>query len=295
MTAKRTGPSSTFESESGDEPERTGRQRKIFAEASGPKSHAQRSGFSFPTLFGSLASYAGFMALVLAQLGYTMVLATESTFGIARDSLLEDWAHTVRLGAPFLLTIVSGALENLLNLQFYRKVLQVHGWMFVALLVLVLVWLRYRAPARRTFLSVEARRMWFGAGIVSLGTIGVIPTVCAVAVILGLPTVGIPMFGRAAAKEILHDYVIKPDHCLPVQNLAERRLAYDAVMSGSELKGSAAVCVAVRKAGKETLFGRVVLSGSKYIVLFDPNTGVTRKVDTEGAVIEAVTELGGTH
>ena len=104
MTAKVTDPSTEVASELDDSPYAAPERTGVMPKVTPATPVTTNNPVSVVTLVLSvIASYAAFITLVLAQLGYTMVLGVESSFGISRDSLLDDWTHLVGLGAPLLM------------------------------------------------------------------------------------------------------------------------------------------------------------------------------------------------
>lgn len=263
--------------------------------ATGAAPAASKSALSLPPLFKWAVSYTAIAALILVQLGYTMALAVEVEFGIARDQLLEDRSHLVSLGAPLLLKFVGSLCEALMTPGLLTKAVLPMLLPFALFSVGFFAMTQFQQKLRLTFQNWRKQlsertivRLW-GVGTLGVGLLLGAPILMFVLTIVTLPAVVMPAFGLEGARAYIAEAVIAPAHCMPVRNAADRRLAMASSLPRE--KGSSAICAAVIKDGNRVDAGRVVLAGPDYVVLFDSKTGITRKVPTSGATVQAIDDV----
>jgi hypothetical protein len=94
----------------------------------------------------------------------------------------------------------------------------------------------------------------------------------------------------SAGTSYINEWVLKPEKCLWHTNRDER-LRYLQERQHVGKPTPVAICVAVIKDGKTIARGRVVFMTSKAVVLFDPNTGTTRKVPVADSIVETLPSL----
>lgn len=99
----------------------------------------------------------------------------------------------------------------------------------------------------------------------------------------------IPMLGIEVGRTYLHTYVIAPEACIPVRNSAihmEREAMREKGAKPQSRPGT--TCVRVVSNDGAIFAGRVALSTSSAILLYDPATGIARHIPTGDAIIESI-------
>jgi hypothetical protein len=107
-----------------------------------------------------------------------------------------------------------------------------------------------------------------------------------VVLILGILMLSVvPLIGYGAGKKYITDYVVMPSACsLPAARV-------DRLSSVSRIEQSHASCVAICKDGELAAQGRVILSTSSAVLLYDPDSGDAVRVPADGAVVKSIAYL----
>lgn len=260
----------------------------------------------------AVVAFASVSSIVLALLGYGVALSMGSRFAMP---------HTFTFNSPLdLFTLGSWAIAQFLagsaswsNWEFYRSIFlgsarAIWPATIVSVVGFVLVWM-WLSVSRR--LSVEARRRkvlafalrlkrklrqkpWLlsGAGWL-ISTIAVsfaIPftafAIAASTVVFCTMLAVLPAMGMTAGKAYIDEWVVGPVGCSQTRTRAERLIA-----AVSENERSVASCLAVTRSDGTVVKGRMVLSTSTSIVLFDPLTGSVQRLGIEGSKVTVVDTL----
>jgi hypothetical protein len=246
----------------------------------------------------AITSFAGLAALILAELGYSMIVAIETTYGQPRDSLIEGWSHLVSLGTLLFVKLTIGGLDALAKVEFWSLIMSIYTPPFFGLLLLYgsITWWRGRigrfpVPARPLPLTNMSnyRQHFRVLSLSSLALFGGVPAFILIAAMFGLSVVYLPVQTQPVARAILQEAILKPDYCFLIRNLQDRRMSLIASMQRPS--GTAAQCVAVVKDGHQIADGRLIMSASHFVLLFHPETGRVQRVPTDGAIVEVVDGL----
>lgn len=268
---------------------------------------------SFWSRFAStLAPFAAFLALAtiaLSLLGYGVALAVENSFDIPHAQIFSSTTD--------LLSLSTWAVVEVFPIDFLAILKSIHHqvWPYALLVSLacIAIWimaikridpkkivarhtqkLRQRSPKEKERFFIQLTPLAGLAGFVWM--YGFYLLVAAIAVVLVIAVVSIPAIGLSAGEKFLHKSVIEPEQCVPLRDLATRRKAYE-VEEKRKASGQpkhmvlGANCVQIVRDGKIVTAGRVAISTTEYLVLFDPATGKVQRVPTKDAIVEPIGNL----
>ncbi|MEF7613548.1 hypothetical protein V4F39_06450 [Aquincola sp. MAHUQ-54] len=243
-----------------------------------------------------------------ALLGYGVALAAETMFSLPAGSAFDS--------AFDLLTLATIAVHQIFermgpSLVEPRLLLRLYAEQWHLMAIMAVAWIAgtlfFRKASSKP--STKSRRVgwrkppseatglgWHGHAVMLLATVSapLVVILAAIVVVLGLVTVAmLPMIGHAAGKSFFHEWVVAPEKCQPLrtrqQRLAPRRQPAATAMAAPTVR-----CVRVVKEQHEIARGRVILSTTQALMLFDPATGNARRVTLGDATIEALSDLGST-
>ncbi|MDQ5905141.1 MAG: hypothetical protein QG592_924 [Pseudomonadota bacterium] len=252
-------------------------------------------GFGFWITVSAAAISVGTVILML--LGYGVSLAVEGKFGIPHATVFESGFELLDLASIVFFQLIPAMGKLLGTWQTYRDA-YAHLTPFLALM-----WVAWAAVAlwgwrRRIYLKshddertkpteAERRRSYVLKNAAMLGFIGFAPLFSLFGVfiiqVVMVTLFMIPYVGYAAGNTYIDEQILKPDICMPLIDLKQRR---DARKSSSPASQPVAQCVAVKKGGA-IVDGRVVFATSKAIVLYRPD-GSVQRVPLQDSVIEVV-------
>lgn len=236
-------------------------------------------------------------------LGYGVSLAVEGKFGIPHATVFESGFELMDLASIVFFQLIPAMWKLLTAWQTYYDV---YAQLMPLLLVIGCAWaaLAFVGWRRRIYLEshddqrakateLERRRSYVVKNSAMLLFIGISPLFSFFGVfILQVVMVALLMIsyvGYVAGNVYIDEQILKPDICMPLIDLKQRRAGSknsDAVSTSSQ---TAAQCVSVRN-GDVISEGRVVFATSKAIVLYRPD-GSVRRVPLQDSVIEVVSSL----
>jgi hypothetical protein len=288
-----------------------------FSVSSG-RSKSKKNSKSWGFLAGTVTALS-FLGTVAALLGYGASLVLNTKFGMPHEPLFSSSFELIEL----IVAVLPQVFIGFAKLDFWRQLYLPMLWDFwppmmgltFGWTVFAILWLNRaritklkhsgklpRLSAVAINLETETWRGWAWKGalygmLLWVGTpLVLLFGIMSVITVIFMLTM-IPLLGMASANVYLEEYVVKPSDCAPLWS-RETRLANAAAASkqGAEQKvrtnpKASAQCVAVQLPRSDAVTGRVVLSTSSAIYLFDPATGVTRRLPVKDAVITAVDKV----
>jgi hypothetical protein len=234
------------------------------------------------------------VSLFLTLLGYGVSLAVETRFGMPHQTVYSSVLDLVGLSVYAVLSLVLrlGEVSWLpLFEQAWLPALLAATGMF--LLVCCMVFLRVRQARSRA----GTNRFWryfgtptehdstgqlLGKGAIGSGMFGglvfITPFLIAGALLVSMVLISVvPMFGMQLGEHYFRKFVVTPTTCEPVTSQAMRLKAWSTPQK-EKAAAATANCVALYKDETQVASGRVVVSTSSAIVLFDPTSGAVRRV-----------------
>ena len=287
------------------------------------KRHAGKSDAGFPWKT-AIASAVSAIALILILLGFGVSMGVETRFALPHSTMYESVLDLTDLSSVAVAGLLSDGLPKLLTWEAFFKFYD-QRWPLIALamgawlLLTMILYLIERHPQKKPRIHVirhrpspaatKRKRGWLGFLLLGLiwPVMPLFSFVMAAVVICSLSLIGIvPVLGMTAAELHIDTWVIQPKRCFPSMNRVDR-LAYMALKEKSEKakaveseqrdmknsRESVATCVVVMKDGKPLGMGRVVVSSSKSIVLYNPISGFADRIPVNDAVVRAVSSLEG--
>lgn len=263
--------------------------------------------------FGMAVSVGG---LCLAMLGYGYALAVETLFGV-QESLFADGAlDYVRLSSHVIAYAITRIASDLSSATFYVQICAEFGphlagatllWA-VALLVLrnegLRRWLQ-TAPgaAEGAMLSspvLQKTGRWLSLRswplMLLVGMWAAIPVlawllILAAGVLIVLVSF-VPLVGYTLGVLSLQTLVVEPVVCVGPRTRDQRLVPRLEPSSRTGVNNHGAACVAILEQGaKVAVHGRLVVATAKWAVLFDPVSGLVRRVPVQNAEITPVASL----
>lgn len=248
------------------------------------------------------------ISLILTLLGFGVALAIETDFGIPHETVYSSVFDLIGLSVYALLSLVMGLGKitwGPLLEQAWPPALLVAAGMFACVGCLVYL----KAQSSRIQTMRRRLRPYFGqptpndsttdllrkgAGVSGLfgGMVLITPflLICALMIITVLISI-VPMFGMQAGKSYFQKYVVTPTVCTPVKSRSARMQDW----SKPEKKGastvSSATCIALLKDENQVAIGRVVVSTTEAIVLFEPVSGAVRRIPTNELTVLPVNDI----
>jgi hypothetical protein len=256
----------------------------------------------FSVLLGLLTVLSTHMAL----LGYGVALAIESLFGLPRTTVFSSAFELIELAnVSFLHLIVSWQKQGWSQLfsalgNVFITVL-IPSFLVVMLMLLLLFWVRtlqrkgrLKGIWRYGNTPPEAipvkHKLYAITGVTSAGVFVFVPAMLALSVLLIILCTKllafIPIASMQAGKSYLTAYVVNPKQCVTAKTRAER------LAPSSSTEEAAVECVRVVRGNEVVGHGRVVLSTSSAIVLWQSHTGIVRRIPLADAMVELAPEPG---
>lgn len=256
-------------------------------------------------------------AIALSLLGTGVAMAIESVLGIPHNTVLNSPFDALELST----TAVARGLSHL-DFVFNRDIyidtmlasLPIFGVLVVGCTLLAIL---YGFLYRRRF--TRGKSDWLAKLLrkpnpttdsigltlqrgALIGAFGVVLLQAGIFIVLILMIIAasilavIPLVGFEAGRAYLYEYAISTEHCIPILDRPKRIARWkedQEIRERGERRNSVpgATCVAIKRQGSETLYGRVALSTSAAIVLYDPVSGTASRVPITDAIIESVNAL----
>jgi len=251
------------------------------------------------TLTASLAAMvalASVVAIVLSLLGYGFALAVESELNIPHAQLLGTSSDLLSLSTYAIMEALTTPFWDIWRAQ-QRQMLgaaivtSIASMVVGAFIARKDIWpgLKWQRKKRRT---PEQRRRFLIRLIPAFGVFSGLTlyalyalTIAAVYVVIALLATT-PAIGFASGQRFVEKHVIQPEMCAPLRprsaRLSPRRPAKTP---------ASATCLQVSADNKVIAKGRLVAATTGSIVLFDPTSGVARRVPTQGVVVQPISSL----
>jgi hypothetical protein len=258
------------------------------------------------------------VGVVLSLLGVGVVFSVQSVLGIPHATLLNSAFDALDLSTIAIMEGLSHpyfVFDKEIYVEIWRGsfpiivVLVVVGWALLAIIVRVL---RSRGPKltsshwlvqvlqtprpRHDSIGLIVRRaIAHGILLFVSAPVGILTLLATVFVAASALSI-VPILGFEAGRDYLQTYVIAAEHCIPVQDRQTRILSEQKDKlrreRGDERKSiPGATCVTIRQANSEVVSGRVAYSTSTAMVLYDPVSGIARRVPIGDAVVESLGAL----
>ena len=240
-------------------------------------------------------------AVILMLLGYGVSLAVEGRFGIPHATVFDSGFELLDLASIVFFQSIPAIGKLLGTWQTYRdaytQLMPFLVFMWVAWVTAALwgwrrkIYLKPRAEKRTAPSEKERRKSYLVkiAGMLTLISVSPLVSLLGV-VIIQIAMVLLSMFpyaGYMAGVAYIDEQVLKPDRCMPLIGLEQRRKPSRESNTASQ---PVAQCVAVKKDRETVADGRVVFATSKAIVLYRPD-GSVKRVPLDDSVIEVVSSL----
>lgn len=236
------------------------------------------------------------ISLTLTLLGYGVSLAVETTFGIPHETVYASVTDLIGLSLYAVIPALMG-LGKLtwgpLFQQAWPPSLIGAGVCFFMFLC-ALVFSRYlkdrTGDGMKRFFRVVAlpveqssTKLLAGKGLIGSilfgGVMFITPFVMVAALMTSIVLIStVPMIGMQLGENYLHEFVTAPTACLPVRTRTTLMRAWSARQQQKAAPASAATCVTLLKDKDRVASGRVIVSTSTTILLFEPVSGSTRRV-----------------
>lgn len=256
-------------------------------------------------------------AVALSLLGTGVAMAIESVLGIPHSTVLNSPFDALELSTTAVMRGLSH-LEFVFNADIYIDTMLASLPIFGAIVVgCTLLAILYGFFYRRR--STRGKSNWLAKLIrkpnpptdsigltlqrgALIGAFGVVLLQAGIFIVLILMIIAasilsvLPLVGFETGRAYLYEYVISAEHCVPVldrpKKIARWKEDQEMRKSGERRKSiPGATCVAIKRQGSEPLYGRVALSTSAAIVLYDPASGIASRVPIADAIIESVNAL----
>lgn len=267
------------------------------------------SRFRIPLSYLSLATLVTLLSLIVAGMGYGLTLALESVFRMPGGSSFSSALDLFDLAAKYVLPLL------FLKFTHFYDSSTSSVWLLpamVASVILLLIlpfifslldrlgrWVDRlrrsvgdRTGSSRPTGKVRSALLMF-ASILLPATLpwmiwaGVI-IIARVYLVVLLMLIGAPLVGFHLGHAYIFDYVVAPKHCAAPRDQADLLKALNSDQKKEEARE--ATCVRVSRDGHSTV-GRVVVSSTSAIVLFDPVSGKAIREPIDSARVESIGNL----
>lgn len=240
-------------------------------------------------------------AVILMLLGYGVSLAVEGRFGVPHATVFDSGFELLDLASIVFFQSIPAIAKLLGTWQTYREaytqLMPFLVFMWVVWVAFALwgwrrkIYLKPRAEKRAAPSDKERRKSYLMkiAGMLTLISVSPLVSLLGV-VIIQIAMVLLSMFpyvGYMAGVTYIDEQVLKPDHCMSLISLEQRREPSRVSNTASQ---PVAQCVAVKKDRETVADGRVVFATSKAIVLYRPD-GSVKRVPLDDSTIEVVSSL----
>lgn len=267
------------------------------------------SRFRIPLSYVSLATIVTLLSLIVAGMGYGLTLAIESVFRMPGGSSFSSALDLFDLAAKYVLPLLFVKFTHFYDLS--TSSVWLLPAVFASLCLLLLLplifslldrlgrWLdrkRRSVRERRGGLSPTGRvpsAVFMIASVVLPAALpwmiwaGVIIVARLYLVVL-LMLIGAPLVGFQMGYAYILDYVVSPERCAPPRSQADLLKVLNSDRKKEEPRD--ATCVRVSRDGLSTV-GRVVISSTSAVVLFDPISGKATREPIDSARVESIGTL----
>ncbi|QNA88136.1 hypothetical protein G4G28_05855 [Massilia sp. Dwa41.01b] len=247
------------------------------------------------------------MSLILTLLGYGVSLAVETVFGLPHESIYSSVLDLIGLSAYAVISLVLGLGEITWWPLFEQLLLpSLLGALIPFALVCCAVFLKSRRASART----RTKSVWrylippnprdttgelLGKGAIASGFFGglimISPFLMVGALMITVVVISIvPMFGMQLGSHYLQKFVVAPDFCEPVKSRTMLLQTWSKPRKKDAPAITTATCVAVFNNDAQVASGRLVVSTATAIILFEPNSGLIRRIPI-GEVTVVPTDL----
>ncbi len=235
-----------------------------------------------------------FFTLVLTLLGYGVTLAVETIFGVPHQTIYASALDLIGLSTYAVVSLVMGLGEIRWQPLFEQAwPAGLFGGLLMLFITCGVAYLRTRSASTRT----EPTTLWrylgrptkqdstaqfiakgaIGSGLFG-GLIVVTPFLIAGVVIATVVLMStVPMYGMQLGANYFQKFVIGPTDCEPVQSRSAMLLARTQSKKNAPATATA-TCVTLLKDESRQVSGRVVVSTTNTIVLFEPVSGAARRI-----------------
>jgi hypothetical protein len=235
------------------------------------------------------------VSLILTLLGYGVALAVEIMFGIPHETVYSSVLDLIGLSVYAINSVLLRLGENTWQPLFdmaWPIGLSAAACMFGFLSFLAFLHTRRERMGGRTPrfwryfkppMAQDSGRQLLGKSAVFSSLFGGIVfatpffIVSAIMVIMVLISI-LPVIGTKLGQHYLREFVVTPIACVPVVSRQARLQASSSPPNKTAPTLPAANCVTLLKDGTPVASGRVVVSTSTAIVLFEPDNGSVRRV-----------------
>ncbi len=281
--------------------------------ASGPRRWLE----PIPALLGGLLTATSAVGIVLALLGYGVALAVQSRFALPSSMAFTSTLDLFGLGGWAVLRVLAAA-SQWKSWEFYAELgkqiwdysLRVYGYalamgsIYLVFAMLRLAVRRWLAPGVRSQRVSDVRafirgRSWLlnaVAGTVSVAfTLASLPLALlaglVILVIVCFALAAIPTMGLSAGEAYIDEWVIRPTECLPVKSREARLQVTKTLPTSSVPKKYGVPCIAVVQRDGPVEKGRLVFGTANAVILYDPASGVAKRVSLDNSKVEVIAQL----
>lgn len=265
------------------------------------------------SLLGMVLSVGG---LCLALLGYGYALAVETLFGVQESLFADGGLDYVRLSSHVIAHAITRLASDLGSAAFYVQVCAaIAPQLAGATLLWAIALLVVRRPGLRRWLetapeaaegamlrspALQKTGRWLRPWSWPLASLVAIWAAVPVLIWLLMLAVGmfvvlvsfVPLVGYTLGVQSLQALVVDPEVCAGRRTRGERMVPRLEPSSRTAANNKGAACVAILEQGaKVAVQGRLVVATAKWAVLFDPASGLVRRVPVQNAEITPVTSL----
>ncbi len=157
----------------------------------------------------------------------------------------------------------------------------------------VLVWVLTFVTKPLQWMAQAPRAVWWAFGSLAL-IVGwpllALAMAVVVVMLMGFMFSLLPWVGYAVGQSALQQWVVAPAECVEVRS-RDRRLVDQLPLPAGARAASGAECVCLEKDGKEIARGRLVVSTSEAVILFDPPTGRVQRIAIGDLTVRALSSL----
>ena len=254
----------------------------------------------------TLATIATVAAITLSLLGYGIAISVESTFGVPHTQIFTSSTDLLSLSTWAIIEIFDLRLWDLVGpqhrgIEISALLVSAFAMAYWVLQVRINFWptKRWWQPKKWSLEKRGRFLMWMTpiAGLLGAGATCVAYGLIFAGLYVVVTLIGArPSIGMTTGKDFLERNVVAPQHCVSIHSRdaliekyeAEKRSAAKGEKTHLEL---GATCVQVLRDGKVLAKGRVAISTTEYLVLFDPVSGLVQRVPTREAIVQPVSSL----
>ena len=264
--------------------------------------------FNSGFVFWTLTIFVPLSTLVLVLAGYGTTLAVEQMFGIPANQLATSASDYLQLSTVSAVIFFNKVFEVLLKGELIWQIYQENIFQIICGLVVIailftrqkIVKLFQSQPATSTIwttvkklrdISKENKILTLSFILISTCPIFLYLIIATMITLIFITYSIVPIIAMGSAKTFIQTNVLSPKLCKPLQrNLITK--PNNANKNNSDSKEETfAQCIELRKDGKVVAAGRVIVSTSSRLVLFDPISRKASLHSTEQAVLQSTNEL----